>query len=98
MAPLAAVLVLLARAAEAAPREYDTKPITDAKVIAKMRREGKLPDSYVKGRCRYDLGGDPGAAYYHVTCRQPVIGCNALNFLVDHVLNSVVLSILGRHC
>ncbi|MGH1574008.1 hypothetical protein ACRAWG_29365 [Methylobacterium sp. P31] len=50
-------------------KEYDTKPITNPAVIARMRQEGRLPDSYTKRNCRYDLAGDPGAAYYHVTCR-----------------------------
>jgi hypothetical protein len=44
-------------------------PIRDAKRLARMRSQGKLPDSFVRGRCRYNLGGDPGAAYYIKTCR-----------------------------
>ena len=43
--------------------------ILDSKLIAKLRREGKLPDKFVCGRCQYDLRGDPGAAYYVKTCR-----------------------------
>lgn len=62
-------LIAAAQPAAAAAREFDTKPITNAAQIAKMRREGKLPDSYTKNGCRYDLAGDEGAAYYHVTCR-----------------------------
>jgi hypothetical protein len=55
--------------AQAGAREYDTKPITDARLLAKLRREGRLPDTYRKGRCCYDLAGDPGAVYDHVTWR-----------------------------
>jgi hypothetical protein len=46
-----------------------SNPIRDAKRLARMRREGKLPDSFVRGGCRYNLAGDPGAAYYVKTCR-----------------------------
>jgi hypothetical protein len=47
----------------------EVHPILDSKLIAKLRREGKLPDKFVCGRCQYDLRGDPGAAYYVKTCR-----------------------------
>jgi hypothetical protein len=42
-------------------------PITDTELLAKTRR--RLPDSFACGRCRYDLAGEPGAAYYLRTCR-----------------------------
>jgi hypothetical protein len=50
------------------PIATEQRPITDAKLLAKMRRDGKLPDKFVCGRCEYDLAGDPGAAYYVKTC------------------------------
>lgn len=43
-------------------------PILDRKRISAMRRAGQLPDTFVCGRCRYDIGGDPGAVYYVKTC------------------------------
>jgi hypothetical protein len=42
-------------------------PVRDATMLAEMRR--RLPDTFACGRCRYDLAGDPGAAYYLRTCR-----------------------------
>ena len=42
-------------------------PVRDATLLAEMRRQ--LPDTFACGRCRYDLAGDPGAAYYLRTCR-----------------------------
>ena len=36
--------------------------------IAEMRRLGQLPDSFKRNGCRYDLAGDPAAAYYVKTC------------------------------
>ena len=51
------------------PIASDAHPILDSKLIAKLRREGKLPDKFMCGRCQYDLRGDPGAAYYVKTCR-----------------------------
>lgn len=36
--------------------------------IAEMRRRGQLPDSFQRNGCRYDLAGDPAAAYYVKTC------------------------------
>jgi hypothetical protein len=47
----------------------EAHPILNAKLIAKMRRSGQLPDTFACGRCRYDIGGDPGAVYYVKTCR-----------------------------
>lgn len=47
----------------------DAHPILDAKRIARMRAAGQLPDTFVCGRCRYNLGGDPGAVYYVKVCR-----------------------------
>ena len=63
------ICLVIAPALQAKAREYDTKPITDPVLIAKMRQEGRLPDTYTKGNCRFELGGDEGAAYYHVTCQ-----------------------------
>jgi hypothetical protein len=51
------------------PIASEGHPILDSKLIAKLRRDGKLPDKFVCGRCQYDLRGDPGAAYYVKTCR-----------------------------
>jgi hypothetical protein len=47
----------------------EAHPILDAKLISRMRADGRLPDTFVCGRCRYDIGGDPGAVYYVKTCR-----------------------------
>jgi hypothetical protein len=44
-------------------------PITGVERLAKMRREGRLPDTFVRGDCTYNLAGDPGVAYYEKTCR-----------------------------
>ena len=51
------------------PIASQAHPIIGAERLAKMRREGLLPDRFVCGRCEYSLGGDPGAAYYVKTCR-----------------------------
>jgi hypothetical protein len=45
------------------------KPIVGEALLARMRRGGCLPDTFNRASCRYDLGGDPGAAYYVKTCR-----------------------------
>ena len=50
------------------PIASEKHPIIGEKLTGKLRREGRLPDSFACGRCRYDLGGDPGAAYYIKTC------------------------------
>jgi hypothetical protein len=42
-------------------------PITDATRLAEVR--SRLTDTFACGRCRYDLAGDAGAAYYLRTCR-----------------------------
>ena len=42
-------------------------PVTDAVRLAEMR--SRLPDTFACGRCRYDLAGDAGGAYYLRTCR-----------------------------
>ncbi len=47
----------------------EAHPIVGEERLAKMRREGKLPDTFVRGPCTYNLAGDPGAAYYVKTCR-----------------------------
>ena len=51
------------------PIASEKHPILGEKLTGRLRREGQLPDSFVCGRCRYDLRGDPGAAYYIKTCR-----------------------------
>jgi hypothetical protein len=47
----------------------EANPITGEKRLARMRRDGKLPDTFLRGRCTYNLAGDTGAAYYVKTCR-----------------------------
>jgi len=42
-------------------------PVRDATMLPEMRR--RLPVTFACGRCRYDLAGDRGAAYYLRTCR-----------------------------
>jgi hypothetical protein len=42
-------------------------PVRDATTLAEVRR--RLPDTFACGRCRYDLAGDLGGAYYLRTCR-----------------------------
>ena len=51
------------------PIPTEAHPITGEKKLARMRSEGKLPDTFVRGPCTYNLAGDPGAAYYVKTCR-----------------------------
>lgn len=46
----------------------EAHPILNSKRISGMRRAGQLPDTFVCGRCRYDIAGDPGAVYYVKTC------------------------------
>jgi hypothetical protein len=50
------------------PVASEMHPIVGEKRTAKLRQDGRLPDRFVCGRCRYDLRGDPGAAYYVKTC------------------------------
>jgi hypothetical protein len=50
------------------PIPTEAKPITGETRLATMRREGRLPDTFKRGGCRFDLGGDSGAAYYVRTC------------------------------
>jgi hypothetical protein len=51
------------------PIASEAHPIFGTERLAKMRRTGLLPDTFVCGRCTYDLAGDPGVAYYAKTCR-----------------------------
>jgi hypothetical protein len=51
------------------PIASEARPIFGTKLLARMRRTGQLPDTFVCGGCTYNLGGDPGAAYYDKTCR-----------------------------
>jgi hypothetical protein len=64
-----AILLSIGAADCKGPIANEARPIIGAKLLAKMRREGRLPDSFVCGRCEYNLGGDPGVAYYVKTCR-----------------------------
>lgn len=50
--------------------EIPTKanPIRGDARLARMRREGRLPDSFDRGGCRYDPAGDPAVAYYLSSC------------------------------
>jgi hypothetical protein len=50
------------------PITSEAKPIFGEKRLAKMRKEGKLLDTFACGRCTYNLAGDPGVAYYVKTC------------------------------
>ena len=47
------------------PIATEDRPIYGEARLKKMRNEGKLPDTFICGRYRYNLGGDPGAAWYH---------------------------------
>jgi hypothetical protein len=47
----------------------EAHPIRGVERLAKMRRDGHLPDTFVRGHCTYNLAGDPGVAYYAKTCR-----------------------------
>ena len=47
------------------PIATEDRPIYGEARLKKMRKDGKLPDTFVCGRYRYNLGGDPGAAWYH---------------------------------
>ncbi len=51
------------------PIASEKHPIVGEKLTGTLRREGRLPDQFVCGHCRYDLRGDPGAAYYIKACR-----------------------------
>lgn len=37
-------------------------------LLARMRQHGELPDTLRAGRCRFDLAGDTGVAYYVKSC------------------------------
>jgi hypothetical protein len=50
------------------PIPDEAHPIVGAERLAKMRREGRLPDTFKRNGCTYNLAGDPGAAYYVKTC------------------------------
>jgi hypothetical protein len=68
--PAASELVVRVGATDCkGPIALEGNPIMGEKLTEKMRNEGRLPDSFVCGRCRYELRGDPGAAYYIKTCR-----------------------------
>ena len=46
----------------------ESNPIRGEARLAKMRQEGRLPDTFRRDGCRYDLAGDPAVAYYVETC------------------------------
>ncbi len=72
IAPAEASTLLLIQTVEARFRgeiPSEEHPITGVKRLAKMRRDGRLPDTFVRGNCTYNLAGDPGVAYYAKTCR-----------------------------
>ncbi len=62
--------VFLVRKAAICVRSAPTEenPIRDGAVIAELRQQGRLLDYFRCGRCRYDLAGDAGTAYYVKTC------------------------------
>lgn len=51
------------------PIPTEARPLHGERPIAKMRKAGQLPDTFVCGSCRFDIGGDPGVVYYVKTCR-----------------------------
>jgi hypothetical protein len=51
------------------PIPTEANPIRDTQRLMKMRRQGKLPDTFVRGRCKYNIAGDSGATYYVKSCR-----------------------------
>lgn len=50
------------------PAPTEANPIRGGALIAELREQGRLLDSFKCGRCRYDLIGEPEAAYYVKTC------------------------------
>ena len=52
------------------PIPTEASPLRGEARLAKMRREGRLPDTFTRGACRYDLAGDPAVAYYVKTCKR----------------------------
>ncbi len=52
------------------PIPTEASPIRGEARLAKMRREGRLPDTFRRGGCRYNLAGDPAVAYYVKTCKR----------------------------
>jgi hypothetical protein len=50
----------------AAPTQAN--PIRGSALIAELREQGRLLDAFKCGRCRYDLVGEAGAAYYIKSC------------------------------
>jgi hypothetical protein len=51
------------------PIPTEDKPLYDRARIKQLRDAGKLPDTFVRGRCTYNLGGDPGTAWYYRSCK-----------------------------
>lgn len=47
----------------------EDKPLYDKARIKQLRDAGKLPDTFVRGRCTYNIGGDPGTVWYHRSCK-----------------------------
>jgi hypothetical protein len=50
------------------PAPTVSNPIRGRALISELREQGKLPDAFKCGRCRYDLVGETEAAYYVKTC------------------------------
>lgn len=46
----------------------EDSPLTGEDRLAKMRREGRLPDRFTRNGCAYLLAGDPAVAYYVEQC------------------------------
>lgn len=46
------------------PIPTEDRALDDPQLIAKMRKAGQLPDTFVCGRYRYDIAGNPGTTYY----------------------------------
>ena len=50
------------------PAPTTANPIRGSALIAELRAQGRLLDTFKCGRCRYDLVGEAEAAYYVKTC------------------------------
>ena len=50
------------------PAPTAANPIRGSDLIAQLRDQGRLLETFKCGRCRYDLVGEAEAAYYVKTC------------------------------
>jgi hypothetical protein len=50
------------------PAPTSANPIRGSALIAELREQGRLLDTFKCGRCRYDLVGEAEAAYYVKSC------------------------------